>query len=120
MKQYIDKSVVVAEIKERINRDNEKAASFSSSSEHDYLCRVKEKVYKSLLSFLDTLEVVKEVDLGQEIKSRIDSLSNLYCYMEDLFDGKEEEGVYPIPEKVTNELFEFAKYFFELGLQKAM
>ena len=37
--------------------------------------------------------------------------------MEDLFNGNEEEGVYPIPEKVTNELFEFAKHFFELGLK---
>lgn len=33
------------------------------------------------------------------------------------FDGKEEEGVYPIPEKVMNELFEFAKYFYELGVK---
>lgn len=57
MGQYIDKSAVVAEIKKRIDRDNEMAASYSSNSEHDYLCRVKEKVYKSLLSFLDTLEV---------------------------------------------------------------
>lgn len=62
MKQYIDKSAIVAEIKERIDRDNEKAASFSSSSEHDYLYRVKEAVYKDLLSFLNTLEV-KEVDM---------------------------------------------------------
>lgn len=60
---------------------------------------------------------VKGMDLGQEIKNRIDNLSNLYCYMEDLFNGNEEEGVYPIPEKVTNELFEFAKHFFELGLK---
>lgn len=37
--------------------------------------------------------------------------------MEDLFNGNEEEGVYPILEKVINELFEFAKYFFELGLK---
>ena len=57
------------------------------------------------------------MDLEKEIKNRIDSLSNLYCYMEDLFNGNEEEGVYPIPEKVTNELFEFAKHFFELGLK---
>ena len=60
---------------------------------------------------------VKGMDLGQEIKNRIDNLSNLYCYMEDLFNGNEEEGVYPIPEKVTNELFEFAKHFYVLGLK---
>ena len=37
--------------------------------------------------------------------------------MEDLFNGNEEEGVYPIPEKVINELSEFAKHFFELGIK---
>ena len=57
------------------------------------------------------------VDLEKEIKNGIDNLPNLYCYMEDLFNGNEEEGVYPIPDKVTNELFEFAKHFFELGLK---
>ena len=60
---------------------------------------------------------MKKVDLEQEIKNKIDNLSNLYCYMEDLFNGNEEEGVYPIPEKVKNELFEFAKHFFELGFK---
>ena len=58
-----------------------------------------------------------EVDLEKEIKNGIDNLPNLYCYMEDLFNGNEEEGVYPIPEKVKNELFEFAKHFYELGLK---
>ena len=62
--KLIDKAALVAEIERRIDRNNEKAASYPSSSEHDYLCRVKEKVYKSLLSFLDTLEV-KEVDLEE-------------------------------------------------------
>ena len=60
---------------------------------------------------------MKEMDLGQEIKNGINNLSNLYCYMEDLYNGNEEEGIYPIPEKVKNELFEFAKHFFELGLK---
>jgi hypothetical protein len=32
---------------------------------------------------IDILET-KEMDLEQEIKNSIDSLSNLYCYMEDL------------------------------------
>ena len=63
------------------------------------------------------MRLCSEVDLEKEIKNGIDNLPNLYCYMEDLFNGNEEEGVYPIPEKVTNELFEFAKHFFELGLK---
>lgn len=62
--ELIDKAAIVAEIKRRIDRNNENAASYSSNSEHDYLCRVIEKVYKNLLSFLNTLEV-KEVDLEE-------------------------------------------------------
>ena len=108
MKQYIDKAALVAEIEKKTHGEQ----GYSSG---DAECGYRDCA-REILSFIDTLEV-KEVDLGQEIKNRIDSLSNLYCYMEDLFDGKEEEGVYPIPEKVTNKLFEFAKYFFEFGMQ---
>ena len=60
MAQYIDKSALVAEIERRINRNNEKAASYPSGSESDYLCRVKESVYKDLLFFINTLEVKDE------------------------------------------------------------
>lgn len=69
----------------------------------------------AILDIIDSIET-KEVDLEKEIKNRIDSLSNLYCYMEDLFNGNEEEGVYPVPQNVINELSDFAKYFYELGL----
>ena len=107
MEEYIKKSAVKAEIEKQRN-------SYISEP-------CKYRVLSRILSLIDTLEV-KEVgepinDLEQEIKNGIDSLSNLYCYMEDLFNGNEEEGVYPIPEKVKNELFEFAKHFFELGLK---
>lgn len=70
MAQYIDKSALVAEIERRINRNNEKAASYSSGSESDYLCRVKEAVYKDLISFINTLEV-KDVDLEEEKESYV-------------------------------------------------
>lgn len=62
MTKYIDKSALVAEIERRININNERAASYSSNLEHDYLYRVEERVYKNLLSFINTLEVkdVKE------------------------------------------------------------
>ena len=60
MVHYIDKDILVAEIKERIDRNNEKAASFPSNSEHDYLYRIEESVYKSLLSFINTLDVKEE------------------------------------------------------------
>ena len=113
MKKLIDKSAVVAEIEKRLHANGAfNEVSDEAWAEDVGMCNA----YKSILSFLDTLEV-KEVDLGQEIKNGIDNLSNLYCYMEDLFNGNEEEGVYPIPEKVKNELMEFAKYFFELGFK---
>lgn len=97
MGQYIDKSAIVAEIKKRIDRDNEMAASYSNNSEHDYLCRVKEKVYKSLLSFLDTLEV-KEVDLEKEIELI--------------------KGDYKQIDVAWNNDFDFiARHFYELGLK---
>lgn len=78
MGQYINKSAVVAEIERRINANNERAASYSSGSEHDYLCRVKEKVYKSLLSFLDTLEVKEEVISSDPIKAIKEALRMEY------------------------------------------
>ena len=105
--KLIDKSALVAEIKRILNAFENSDASVD---------RLRASTLIALLSFIDTLEV-KEVDLEKEIKNGIDNLSNLYCYMEDLFNGNEEEGVYPIPEKVRNELFEFAKHFYELGLK---
>lgn len=106
--KLIDKSALVAEI-ERVKEFYENIQKLKPVYESNI------EDCNDLLSFIDTLET-KEVDLKEEIKNRIDSLSNLYCYMEDLFNGKEEEGIYPIPEKVTNELFEFAKHFYVLGL----
>ena len=110
MTQLINKSALIAEIEKVID---EPAPS------HDQQCPWEDGCYCGLNkveNIINSLEV-KEVNLEKEIKNGIDSLSNLYCYMEDLFNGNEEEGVYPIPEKVKNELFEFAKHFFELGLK---
>lgn len=83
MKQYIDKAAIVAEIKERINRDNEAAASYSDGSGHDYLCRVKEAVYKDLLSFLDTLEVkdpYEQCIQYSSIKDGIEAHAEVYSF----------------------------------------
>lgn len=63
---------------------------------------------------VNTIEA-KEINLEKEIKNRIDSLCNLYSYMYSLFEG-DEEDVYPVPQNVINELSDFAKYFYELGL----
>lgn len=67
MTHLIDKDAIIAEIKRRIDSNNEMAASFSSNSEHGYLCRVKEAIYESLLSFINTLEV-KEVENTELLK----------------------------------------------------
>ena len=110
MEQYIKKSDILPEIKKRYEYWKEK--EFNS---HSIESEIRMSECQHLMLLLNNLKA-KEVNLKEEIKNRIDSLSNLYCYMEDLFNGNEEEGVYPIPEKVSNELVEFAKYFFELGL----
>jgi len=57
MKQYIDKSIVVAEIKKRRSRNSKNKLNIAAAFEDNYL-----------LSFLDTLEV-KEVDLEKDIKN---------------------------------------------------
>ena len=92
--KLIDKDAVVAEIKRRIDWNKERAASYSSSSEHDYLYRVKEAVYKDLLPFLDTLEV-KEVDFEKIWKE-------YFKYRGDV---------------ATINVKHLAKHFFELGLK---
>lgn len=108
MEKYISKSALVAEIRKRL-------LPVIRDKHYDEWEEGQDSERIAILGIIDALEV-KEVDLEEEIKNRIDSLSNLYCYMEDLFNGTEEEGVHPIPEEVTNELFEFAKHFFELGM----
>ena len=95
--ELIDKSAVVAEIERRIDSNNEKAASYSSGSEHDYLCRVKENVYKDLISFLNTIEV-KEIDLEKELDEYLDIHDCEFFY---------------------DDYLEFAKHFYELGLKVA-
>lgn len=120
MKEYVDKSAVKAELERRISllKKEKKIEKWSAGASQMNVVSLGARIamLEEIISFLDTIEV-KEVDLEKEIKNGIDNLSNLYCYMEDLFNGNEEEGVYPIPEKVKNELFEFAKHFFELGLK---
>ena len=62
MTQYIDKDVVVAELKRRI----QESLDAGGATRGVYLSeRIKEDSY--ILSFLDTIEV-KEIDLEKEIK----------------------------------------------------
>lgn len=116
MKELIDKSAILTEIDEIVKGLQKNCNPNPMGNIQECLAAAQIEALNLIKDFLDTLET-KTVDLNQEIKNGINNLSNLYCYMEDLFNGNEEEGVYPIPEKVKNELFEFAKHFFELGLK---
>ena len=95
MEQYIDKSALVAEIERRMKlrqdgyRKYNDVNDFVAFEELEYLHD----------EFLPTLEV-KEVDLDEEFDRYCDNL-----YLIDL-----ENEPYA-------ELFECAKYFFELGLK---
>ena len=101
MKQYIDKSTLVAEIKKRIKECDKlaNAAADNNLSNTQQANELLIRQYTSLLHFLDTLEV-KEVDLDEEFDRYCDNL-----YLIDL-----ENEPYA-------ELFECAKHFYDLGLK---
>lgn len=58
------------------------------------------------------------MDIDKKIHESINSLCNLECYMQDLLDNpdKYEGDIKPYPQNVIDELTEFAKYFYMLGL----
>lgn len=101
MKQYIDKSAVIAEIERRI-------ASLESIGSENYLHDNYPEQYamlvtlKSLKFSLDTLEV-KEVDLEKEIET----------HLKDCLDVK-----FPTTdiELIKKDVAYTAKKFFELGM----
>ena len=91
MKQYIDKSAVIAEIERRI-----KLVSDPVLSGNDLMIGEKNALF-NLLSFINTLDM-KEVDLEKEI---------------ELIKGDYEQV-----DVAWNNDFDFiAKHFFELGLK---
>ena len=93
MKQYIDKTAVVAEIERR-----RKLVSDPVLSDNDLMIGEKNALF-NLLSFINTLEV-KEVDLEKEF----------YDFL-DILIGKDNGHL------SEDELFCIAKHFFELGLK---
>ncbi len=91
-------------MKAKIKKTNEIVEVYHESQHGQVSNIYKESVFvngrvwqENELEFLES----KEVNLEREIKNKIDNLCNLYCYMEDLLSGNEEEGVYPIPENVN-------------------
>ena len=73
---------------------------------------------KDILAFLDSLEE-KEVNLEKEIKFSMNNLYELGCYAQSLLENPEDyEGfAKPFPKEVNDEIANFAKHFFELGLR---
>ena len=87
MAQLIDKSALVAEIK-RIEYETDYETFTDEVLGKRYVC-------KSLLSFIDTLEV-KEVDIDKEIANQYESNYEEYLIYEEFAD--------------------IAKHFFKLGM----
>lgn len=95
MKQYIDKSAVVAEIERRVR-------SLNMDRDFNYL-QIKE--LEALLSSLDTLET-KEVNLEKECKN----------YLKNNFTSKEAPDEFLTTQMQLDDMVLFAKHFYELGL----
>lgn len=91
MKQYIDKSALVAEIESKIRTEQ----GYSSG---DAECGYRDCA-RDILSFLDTLEV-KEVDLEKEFDN----------YTKDIL-------ACDVQFEPFTHLYNCAKHFFELGLK---
>ena len=88
MKQYIDKDALISKINHHLQFTPEHTNAFIEGEEH---------AYRTILSFLDSLEV-KEVDLEKEIEL--------------------VKGDYEQVDVAWNNDFDFiANHFFELGLK---
>ena len=98
MTQYIDKAAVVAEI----NRQQRKLSLLEQSGFADLRksAALQNGVYRSLLSFLDSLQV-KEVDLDKEI--------------DKWFGEKYTQNMEGLPIKQIVQII--SRHFFELGLK---
>lgn len=104
MTQYINKDALMAEIEKRLHANGAFDTTFDTAWAEDVgMCNA----YKSILSFIDTLEV-KEVNLEEEIANYI----NRHYHIK--FDETLERGNDLL---TTIDFEEIAKYFFELGLK---
>lgn len=98
MKQYIDKTALIAEIERRIDEVNQ---IDKASYEVGLL-----DAYKNILSFLDTLEA-KENDLEKELN------------YDDYMTFFKEHPDYSNGDWGFDECWVFADYFYKLGLKVA-
>ena len=113
MAQYIDKAALVAEIESYkdsfCDRNGNLEDSETNGLVYDTLCELEYSI--------NALEV-KEVDLEKEIESSMNNLCELGCYTQSLLDNPEAyEFAKPFPKEVDDELVNFARHFFELGIK---
>lgn len=97
MKQYIDKSVIVAEIE---NRKRKLLDHIISESDKEWAIRTAHQLNR-IIRFIDTLKVT-EVDLDEEIEKYLLANAKL------LIEGDSKLVVHHI-----------AEHFFKLGIQQA-
>ena len=112
MEQYISKSALVAEIERLITE-------LVEEGEDTMFEQGRISAFEDVKVFINHTLEVKEVDLEEEIKSSMNNLCELGCYAQSLLDNPEDyEGfAKPFPKKVDDEIANFAKHFFELGLK---
>ncbi len=97
MKQYIDKSVIVAEIE---NRKRKLLDHIISESDKEWAIRTAHQLNR-IIRFIDTLKVT-EVDLDEEIEKYLLANAKL------LIEGDSKLVIHHI-----------AEHFFKLGIQQA-
>lgn len=113
MAQYIDKSVLVAEIDRRLADNKKEIERASHKNLEDYFEGYEDALTLFKDQYLDTLEV-KEMDLEKEI----DKFYGMYRKNGKTYSTEDNEEC--LDWKVDcNPNFEksFAKHFFELGMQ---
>ena len=108
MKQYIDKSAVVAEIESKRKYAQHLGDNAINGSMQQFYDGMKQGCV-DILSFLDTLEV-KEVDLDKHLKEDIE---------DTLFDLNGVAVIGATHYLTVDDVKEIAKHFFELGIKAA-
>ena len=114
MTQYINKSILIEEIKKRISlfKKEKKTEKWSAGASQMNVVSLGARIamLEEILSFLDTLEV-KDVDLVEEFA---DFLEKENAYVDDnnvisYYNGSSFNH--------TCDIYPIAKHFFELGLK---
>lgn len=104
MKQYINKSALIAEIEEKKDICKKVVLDLRTEENKDYY-QGKTEAYSEISLFINTLET-KEVDLEKECK----------IYLKNNFASKEAPDEFLTTLMQIDDMVLFAKHFYELGL----